>query len=165
VALASTAAGIVMVRRDVDGALLLERRRGDDAARISTGLRSPISGIDEQKLAAFASPSGDVALVSGGRAAFSLGGGDRFTASTIEAVVSAVFVVQADAVSLAVASREPGRLVLRMPAERASAEAATTLSMDLGEEDPVGLAWDAARDAFVVATPHGLYELRRSPAH
>jgi hypothetical protein len=154
-----------MVRRDPDGALLLERRRGDDAARVASALRVPISGLDERKLSAFASPSGDVALVSGGRAAFSLGGGDRFTTSAIEAVVSAVFVVQAESICLAVASREPGRLVLRMPAERASAEAAASLPMDVADEEPVGLAWNVAREAFLVATPHGLYELRRSAAH
>ena len=165
VALASTAAGIVMVRRDGDGTLLLERRRGDDAARIASALRLPLSGVDERELAAFASPRGDVALVSGGRAAFSLGGGDHFTTSAIDAVASAVFVVQGDSVSLAVASREPGQLVLRMPAERASAEAAASLPMEIADDEPVGLAWNAARDAFVVATPFGLFELRRTPAH
>lgn len=165
VAIASTAAGIVMVRRELDGTLLLERRRGDDAACVASALRLPISGLDERKLAAFASPSGDVALISGGRVAFSLGGGDRFTTSMIDGVLSAAFVVQSDSVCLAVASREPGRLVVRMPAERASAEAAATLPMDLGGEDPIGLVWDGSREAFLLATPQGLHELRRSPAH
>ncbi len=164
-ALASTAAGIVMVRRAADGAVLLERRRGDDRARIASALRMPSSMLEERALRAFASPRGDVALVSGGRVAFSLGGGDRFASSAIECAVSAVFVMQADAVSLAVASREPAGLVLRLPAERASAETAATLPMELGEEEPVGLVWDAARDAFLLATPQGLYELRRSAAH
>lgn len=164
-ALASTAAGIVMVRRAADGEIVLERRRGDDAARVTSPLRMPISMLDERALSASASPRGDVALVSGGRAAFALGGGDRFTTSAIEAAVSAVFVVQGDDVSLAVASREPGRLVLRLPAERASAEAAAALPMDLGEQESIALAWDASREALLIATPHGLYELRRSAAH